>query len=238
VYIFLSAATEWIGPSKRSWGACVSQLFGAVGQCVIAAMIYFIRDWRLAQLITAAPIAVAVIYIWCALTTFCIAFDHFICKWLTIWSVTSSVPVRFIPESARWLLSRGRTEEAKQLIVKAAAINKRTVPDSLLNNVHVSLFFKPLFNSIRYILYSPISQTILANYDRRPAHQTGGIRHSQVQWTLWDVKSQGLRGGSRFNNVWWRDVNSAIMSESEEETGAQCILKCPRAAYKPIAAAL
>ncbi|XP_054452033.1 solute carrier family 22 member 13-like [Anoplopoma fimbria] len=98
-------ATEWIGPSKRSWGACVAQLFGAVGQCVLAGMIYFIRDWRLAQLITAAPLAVVVVYIW------------------------------FIPESARWLLSRGRTEEAKQLIVKAAAINKRTVPDSLLNNI-------------------------------------------------------------------------------------------------------
>uniref|UniRef100_A0A8C2ZMI9 Solute carrier family 22 member 13a n=1 Tax=Cyclopterus lumpus TaxID=8103 RepID=A0A8C2ZMI9_CYCLU len=114
-------ATEWIGPSKRSWGACVAQLFGAVGQCVVAGMIYFIRDWRLAQLITAAPIAVVVIYIW------------------------------FIPESARWLLSRGRTEEAKQLIVKAAAINKRTVSDSLLNNVHFSFF--PI---IHIIFRSPV----------------------------------------------------------------------------------
>uniref|UniRef100_A0A3Q3JS20 Uncharacterized protein n=1 Tax=Monopterus albus TaxID=43700 RepID=A0A3Q3JS20_MONAL len=94
---------EWIGVSKRSWGACVTQLFGAVGQCVLSGVVYAIRDWRLAQLITAAPITVVVIYI------------------------------RFIPESARWLLNRGRTEEAKQLIVKAATINKRTVPDSLLD---------------------------------------------------------------------------------------------------------
>ncbi|KAK2821982.1 hypothetical protein Q5P01_022047 [Channa striata] len=98
-------STEWIGASKRSWGACVTQLFGAVGQCVLAGMIYAIRDWRVAQLITAAPLTLVVIYIW------------------------------FIPESARWLLSRGRTEEAKQLIVKAAAINKRTVPDSLLDKI-------------------------------------------------------------------------------------------------------
>ncbi|XP_051269358.1 solute carrier family 22 member 13-like isoform X1 [Dicentrarchus labrax] len=100
-------ATEWIGMSKRSWGVCVTQLFGAVGQCILAGVIYAIRDWRLAQLITAAPLAVVVIYIW------------------------------FIPESARWLLSRGRTQEAKQLIVKAAAINKRTVPDSLLEKIAV-----------------------------------------------------------------------------------------------------
>ncbi|XP_068557544.1 solute carrier family 22 member 13-like [Cebidichthys violaceus] len=117
-------ATEWIGPSKRSWGACVTQLFGAVGQCVLAGMIYFIRHWRLAQLITASPIAVVVFYIW------------------------------FIPESARWLLSRGRTEEAKQLIVKAAAINKCIVPDSLLNNIAV----KDVGNKggIKVIFRSPV----------------------------------------------------------------------------------
>ncbi|XP_069567530.1 solute carrier family 22 member 13-like [Brachyistius frenatus] len=100
-------ATEWIGVSKRSWGACVTQIFGAVGQCVLAGTIYCIRDWRLAQLITAAPLTVVAIYIW------------------------------FIPESARWLLDRGRIEEAKQLITKVAAINKRTVPDSLLEKIVV-----------------------------------------------------------------------------------------------------
>uniref|UniRef100_A0A8C2ZLT9 Solute carrier family 22 member 13a n=1 Tax=Cyclopterus lumpus TaxID=8103 RepID=A0A8C2ZLT9_CYCLU len=103
-------ATEWIGPSKRSWGACVAQLFGAGGNAVLAGVIYFIRDWRLAQLLM---------------------------------SVTVLISGRFIPESARWLLDKGRTEEAKQLIVKAAAINKRTVPDSLfsLNLTYYCLSF-------------------------------------------------------------------------------------------------
>uniref|UniRef100_A0A8C2ZNC9 Solute carrier family 22 member 13a n=1 Tax=Cyclopterus lumpus TaxID=8103 RepID=A0A8C2ZNC9_CYCLU len=103
----LFPATEWIGPSKRSWGACVAQLFGAGGNAVLAGVIYFIRDWRLAQLITAV-------------------------NYRLLMSVTVLISGRFIPESARWLLDKGRTEEAKQLIVKAAAINKRTVPDSLL----------------------------------------------------------------------------------------------------------
>nr|XP_005740338.1 PREDICTED: solute carrier family 22 member 13-like [Pundamilia nyererei] len=43
----------------------------------------------------------------------------------------------FIPESARWLLGTGRTTEAKQLIKKAAAINKRTVPNYLLDQIIV-----------------------------------------------------------------------------------------------------
>ncbi|KAI4809032.1 hypothetical protein KUCAC02_017948 [Chaenocephalus aceratus] len=103
-------STEWIGALKRSWGVCVAQLFAAMGQCAVAGVIYAIRHWRLAQLITAANFAVVVIYIW------------------------------FIPESARWLLSRGRTEEAKQLIIKAAAINKRTVSDSLFDKLMFGAF--------------------------------------------------------------------------------------------------
>lgn len=68
------AATEWIGVSQRSWGSCVIQLCGALGQCVLAGMIYFVRNWRLAQLITAALHAVIAIYIWCGF-----AFSFFRC---------------------------------------------------------------------------------------------------------------------------------------------------------------
>ncbi|KAK2821981.1 hypothetical protein Q5P01_022046 [Channa striata] len=93
----------WIYSNTLYEATIVTDIFGAAGQCLLAAMIYGIRDWRLAQLITAAPLTLAGISIW------------------------------FIPESARWLLDRGKTEEAKQLITKVAAINKRTVPDSLLD---------------------------------------------------------------------------------------------------------
>ncbi len=66
----LIPATEWIGMSKRSLGTLMSQIAGSVGQCILAGVIYAIRDWRLAQLVTAAPFGVVVIYIWSALTLF------------------------------------------------------------------------------------------------------------------------------------------------------------------------
>ncbi|XP_053739179.1 solute carrier family 22 member 13-like isoform X2 [Synchiropus splendidus] len=100
-------SAEWIGAPKRSRAACGSSLIDAVGQCALAGVVYLVRDWRLTQLITASAYAVVLIYIW------------------------------FIPESARWLLNRGRTEEAKKLLVKAATINKRTIPPSLLDTIQV-----------------------------------------------------------------------------------------------------
>ncbi|XP_064869707.1 solute carrier family 22 member 13-like [Oncorhynchus nerka] len=60
-------ATEWVGVTKRSYGSCLSQTFSGVGQCILAGMIFFIRDWRLAQFVMAVPIAVVTVYIWFSL---------------------------------------------------------------------------------------------------------------------------------------------------------------------------
>ncbi|XP_030219105.1 solute carrier family 22 member 13 isoform X1 [Gadus morhua] len=100
--------TEWIGITKRSMGACGGQFSGAAGLACMSGINYLTRDWRLAQLVMAMPMALVAVYIW------------------------------FIPESARWLLDRGRTEEAKELILKAAAINRRTVPQSLFEKITVN----------------------------------------------------------------------------------------------------
>ncbi|XP_034147229.1 solute carrier family 22 member 13, partial [Esox lucius] len=98
-------ATEWVGVTRRSYASCLSQTFAGVGQCLLACMIFFIRDWRIVQFVMAAPTAVVAVYIW------------------------------FIPESARWLLDRGRTQEAKELIFRVAAINKHTIPDAMLEKI-------------------------------------------------------------------------------------------------------
>uniref|UniRef100_A0A8V5G0C8 Uncharacterized protein n=1 Tax=Melopsittacus undulatus TaxID=13146 RepID=A0A8V5G0C8_MELUD len=54
--------------------------------------------------------------------------------------IAGSAPV-VLPESARWLVIKGRIEEAKKLLQKAAAINKRTLPPELLEQVPAGAVF-------------------------------------------------------------------------------------------------
>uniref|UniRef100_A0A3B4WHH3 Solute carrier family 22 member 13a n=1 Tax=Seriola lalandi dorsalis TaxID=1841481 RepID=A0A3B4WHH3_SERLL len=112
----LLAATEWIGVKKRSFASCVSQMFGGLGQCAMAGLVYAVRDWRTAQ--------------------YFVSLTFLICNLL-----------RWIPESARWLLGNGRNEEAMKLIRRVAAINKKKLPENLPNMAIQKGGIKTIFTS-------------------------------------------------------------------------------------------
>ncbi|KAM6338720.1 solute carrier family 22 member 13-like [Podargus strigoides] len=101
----LALATEWIGVSSRPKAVLTSHCCFAIGQMLLAGLSYGIHNWRLLEIAGSAPIFAFLFYI------------------------------RVLPESARWLVTKGRIEEAKKVLQKAAATNKRTIPPELLQQL-------------------------------------------------------------------------------------------------------
>ncbi|XP_038664779.1 solute carrier family 22 member 13b isoform X2 [Scyliorhinus canicula] len=96
---------EWSGASQRTLAAVFSHCAFSVGQMVLAGLAYEIRDWRMLQLTISCPMIIFLFYIW------------------------------VLPESARWLITKGRYKVAKKYIINAAIINKRVVPETLLDQI-------------------------------------------------------------------------------------------------------
>nr|XP_022333445.1 organic cation transporter protein-like [Crassostrea virginica] len=87
---------ELVGPSKRLFsGTMILEVF-VFGEFLLVFFAYFIRDWKWLQLALAIPMVSTICYWW----------------------------PQVLPESPRWLLSRGRNKEAVKILRKAATTNK------------------------------------------------------------------------------------------------------------------
>uniref|UniRef100_A0A8C5TLU6 Major facilitator superfamily (MFS) profile domain-containing protein n=2 Tax=Malurus TaxID=55806 RepID=A0A8C5TLU6_9PASS len=98
-------ALEWVGVSYRSKALLITHTAFAIGQMLVSGLSYGIRNWRLLEIAGSAPLFGLFFYIW------------------------------VLPESARWLVTKGRVEEAKKVLQKAAATNKRSLPPGLLEQL-------------------------------------------------------------------------------------------------------
>ncbi|XP_063159376.1 solute carrier family 22 member 13 [Candoia aspera] len=98
-------SSEWVGPSYRPQALITTHCANALGQMALAGLAYFIRGWRLFQIAGSAPALALFFYIW------------------------------VLPSSARWLATKGKIKEAKEILQKAASINKRTIPEEVLNQL-------------------------------------------------------------------------------------------------------
>ncbi|KAM4584165.1 solute carrier family 22 member 7a [Odontesthes bonariensis] len=94
---------EWTDVKHRTFTGTIISLSWSVGNMLLALLAYFIQDWRHLTLAVTAPCIVVIISWW----------------WL--------------PESARWLLANGRTEEAKKYLVQCAKINGKNENTSKLD---------------------------------------------------------------------------------------------------------
>ncbi|XP_011211490.2 organic cation transporter protein [Bactrocera dorsalis] len=106
--VFLVAyviAMEMVGSTYRLFAGVTVQMFFSLGFMLTAGFAYFIHDWRWLQIALSLPGLLFMCYHW------------------------------VIPESARWLLSKGRKEEAIVVIEKAARINRVTIPSEVYDNL-------------------------------------------------------------------------------------------------------
>ncbi|KAK7096861.1 organic cation transporter protein-like isoform X2 [Littorina saxatilis] len=98
---------ELVGPSKRLWPGIGYAVFFALGMMLLSLVAYFLRDWQHLQLVCAA-LTVPHLFFW--------------------W---------FIPESPRWLLSKGRADDAKVILNRMARVNKVTLTLDVLDKLEV-----------------------------------------------------------------------------------------------------
>ncbi|XP_067657418.1 organic cation transporter protein-like [Haliotis asinina] len=96
---------ELVGPSKRTIAGIAIEFFWCFGLFVLALVAYFIREWTYLQIVMTIPSVFFIVYWW------------------------------IIPESPRWLLSRGRVDEAEQIINKLARVNGRSLPKDVMKRV-------------------------------------------------------------------------------------------------------
>ncbi|XP_072019016.1 organic cation transporter protein-like [Amphiura filiformis] len=101
--VALVIATELVGPSKRAFAGIAIEYFYSIGYMSIALIAWRLRSWPKIELAISIPSVVFLAYYW------------------------------FVPESPRWLLSKGRKEEAKIILTKAAKVNKVELPDEYLD---------------------------------------------------------------------------------------------------------
>ncbi|KAK7491562.1 hypothetical protein BaRGS_00017201, partial [Batillaria attramentaria] len=100
---------ELVGPSKRVWAGYVVEIFWSLGMILLAPIAFLLRDWQHLQMATSI-----------------LPFGFLSYYWL-------------IPESPRWLLSRGRIHEAETIIRTAAKVNKVTLPAGVLDAMSLAV---------------------------------------------------------------------------------------------------
>ncbi|KAJ8314567.1 hypothetical protein KUTeg_006717, partial [Tegillarca granosa] len=100
---------ELVGPTKRVWAGIPIHIFFAIGLVYLAGSAYLFRNWFYVQLTVAIPLCFT-----------SLIGDIFINR-------------RFIPESPRWLISQGRFEEAEKILYKVAQVNKKVLPERIVD---------------------------------------------------------------------------------------------------------
>ncbi|KAG8521518.1 Solute carrier family 22 member 14, partial [Galemys pyrenaicus] len=104
----VSLASEWLVGEHRAHAIILENCFFTAGILFLTGLASSLPHWRLLFLVGGAPVFPLISYIW------------------------------LLPESPRWLMMKGKVEEAKKVLCHAACVNKKTIPLNLLDKLHLS----------------------------------------------------------------------------------------------------
>ncbi|KAK3776071.1 hypothetical protein RRG08_046738 [Elysia crispata] len=96
---------EVVGPNYRMFAGIFIEIFWCAGLFILVGAAYWIRYWKYLVAAMSFPALLFISYIW------------------------------LIPKSPRWLMSRGRYEEAEEVLQKIAKSNKQQIPEGLVEGV-------------------------------------------------------------------------------------------------------
>ncbi|XP_057349827.1 solute carrier family 22 member 7 isoform X4 [Manis pentadactyla] len=101
--IVMPLEMEWLDVGHRTVAGILSGTFWTGGVMLLALVGYLIRDWRWLLLTVTLPCAPGILSLW------------------------------WVPESARWLLTQGRVEEAHKYLLRCARLNGRPAGEDSLS---------------------------------------------------------------------------------------------------------
>ena len=98
-------AIEFFGPSARTAVGMIGGMIFGVGTMLFGGLAYLVRPWVWLQLSASIPVAIFLVY-------------YFI-----------------VPESPRWLLTKGRLNRFKSIIFAAATSNRKSIPQTFIDDI-------------------------------------------------------------------------------------------------------
>ncbi|NWQ61077.1 S22A7 protein, partial [Neopipo cinnamomea] len=93
--IVLPLAMEWVDIQHRTFTGILTSIFWSVGNMLLAMVAYLVREWHWLLVAVTGPCLLSIVCLW------------------------------WVPESARWLIAKGKMKQAHRHLLRCARMNRR-----------------------------------------------------------------------------------------------------------------